>query len=182
MATKDTSAKSVDSAKSVEDAKCVDNKKDEAVEEINWDQNQVANSVIKRHTALAAGAGAVPVPVGDIVALIGVQLNMIKRLCDTYDVEFSKGVGRNAIMSLVGTMIPHALRTSVVSLIKVIPGVGSYAGAAAMPALNATTTYALGKVFVKHFESGGTLLDFDAPKAREYFKKQIEGAPQQAAA
>lgn len=170
MATKDTS-----SNKESE-------KKEETVEDIGWDQSQVSSSIIKRHTALAAGAGVVPVPIGDIMALLGIQLNMVKRLCDTYKVEFSKGVGRNAILSLVGTMIPHALRTSAVSLIKAIPGIGSYAGATAMPALNATTTFALGKVFVKHFESGGTLLDFDAPKAREYFKQQVEDAPQKAAA
>jgi uncharacterized protein (DUF697 family) len=165
MATKDT--------KDVNDK---GKKAESSAEESSWDKNQVANSIVKRHSALAAGAGAVPVPVGDVVASIGIQLNMINRLCRTYGVEFTQSTGRNAALSLLGTMIPQALKAGAISLIKVIPFIGSYAGAAAMPALNAATTLALGKVFIKHFESGGTLLNFDAPKVQEYFKQQVEAA------
>ena len=33
---------------------------------------------------------------------------------------------------------------------------------------------AAGGVFVQHFESGGTLLDFDAKKMRAYFSSKLE--------
>ena len=36
------------------------------------------------------------------------------------------------------------------------------------------STWALGKVFIQHFESGGTFLDFDPEEVKEYFKAQFE--------
>ena len=44
---------------------------------------------------------------------------------------------------------------------------------AAMPTLNAAISYAVGKVFIQHFESGGTFLDFDPKKVRAYFEDQF---------
>jgi hypothetical protein len=41
-------------------------------------------------------------------------------------------------------------------------------------AIGAASTYAVGKVFAEHFESGGTFLDFDEEKAREHFKAMYE--------
>ena len=35
-------------------------------------------------------------------------------------------------------------------------------------------TWALGRVFIQHFESGGTFLNFDAEKVREHFKAEFE--------
>ena len=39
-----------------------------------------------------------------------------------------------------------------------------------MPIISAATTYAVGQIFIQHFESGGTLLSFDAEKAMGLFK------------
>ncbi|MCB9294770.1 MAG: hypothetical protein H6559_16855 [Lewinellaceae bacterium] len=38
----------------------------------------------------------------------------------------------------------------------------------------AAAAYALGKVFTQHFDQGGTLLDFDPVKSREFFEKEFE--------
>ena len=37
-------------------------------------------------------------------------------------------------------------------------------------------TQAVGNTFVMHFESGGTLLTFDAEKFRDYFIKEFQEA------
>ena len=58
------------------------------------------------------------------------------------------------------------------SLIKGMPGIGSAIGALTMPVYSAGVTYVIGKVFMKHFASGGTLLDFDPPDYREFIKQQ----------
>ena len=39
-------------------------------------------------------------------------------------------------------------------------------------ALSAGATYIIGKVFIQHFASGGTLLDFNPPDYREFIKAQ----------
>jgi hypothetical protein len=41
-----------------------------------------------------------------------------------------------------------------------------------MPLVAAGATWVIGKVFIKHFASGGTLLDFNAPDYREFIKAQ----------
>src|SRR5271169_5928031 len=43
-----------------------------------------------------------------------------------------------------------------------------------MPSLPAAFTYAVGKVFVQHFASGDTFLDFDPKTVREYFARRFE--------
>ena len=40
-------------------------------------------------------------------------------------------------------------------------GVGTVIGALTMPVVSAGATYVIGKVFIQHFASGGTLLDFN---------------------
>jgi hypothetical protein len=37
-------------------------------------------------------------------------------------------------------------------------------------------TQALGNAFIMHFESGGTLLNFDPDKMRAYFRQEMEKA------
>ncbi|MDV7402156.1 SHOCT domain-containing protein, partial [Arthrospira platensis SPKY1] len=36
------------------------------------------------------------------------------------------------------------------------------------------STYALGEVFKKHFETGGTILDFDPARLRKLYKEKFE--------
>jgi hypothetical protein len=43
-----------------------------------------------------------------------------------------------------------------------------------MPVLSAGATYAIGKAFIQHFASGGTLLDFNPPDYRDFVKAQKE--------
>jgi len=43
-----------------------------------------------------------------------------------------------------------------------------------VPALSAGASYAIGKAFIEHFESGGSLLDFNPPDYREFIKTQRE--------
>jgi hypothetical protein len=45
-----------------------------------------------------------------------------------------------------------------------------------MPGFAAAVTWAMGRVFIQHFETGGTLLDFNAEKMRDYFKSEFEAA------
>ena len=62
----------------------------------------------------------------------------------------------------------------VTSALKLIPGVGTIIAAVTMPAFSAGATYLIGKVFIQHFASGGTLLDFNPPDYREFIKAQKE--------
>jgi len=60
------------------------------------------------------------------------------------------------------------------SALKAVPIVGALAGAPAMAAFTAAYTWAVGNVFVQHFESGGTFLDFDPEKVRDHFRASFD--------
>ena len=46
--------------------------------------------------------------------------------------------------------------------------------ALATPALAVAATYAIGMVFIQHFTSGGTLLDFEPPNYREFISREMQ--------
>ena len=53
-----------------------------------------------------------------------------------------------------------------------LPGIGTVIGALTMPVVSAGATWVIGKLFVQHFASGGTLLDFNPSDYREFMKEQ----------
>ena len=133
-----------------------------------------AQKIIKNHMMVALGFGVVPIPVVDLIGLTGTQLNMLKSLSDLYGQKFTKDWGKKSIVSLVGGGLSVPVAMGLSSLIKSIPVIGQTAGVISMATTGAGLTYAIGKVFVQHFESGGTFLTFDPAQVREYFKSEIE--------
>ena len=60
------------------------------------------------------------------------------------------------------------------SVVKLIPGLGTIIGGVTISIFNGASTYALGEVFKKHFDMGGTILDFDTDRLRKVFKEKFE--------
>ena len=145
----------------------------EAEDQSGWSREQVAQSIVQRHAAAATAAGFIPVPLGDIAGISATALNMIKRLSDLYEVGFSREAGLNVITTLVSGATPFALKATAIGMLKAVPGVGTYAGMASMPLLGGATVYAIGQVMIRHYESGGNLLNLDAKGAKEYFREQL---------
>ncbi len=132
------------------------------------------DKVIKNHVMGSMGVGLIPIPVVDLVALTGVQLNMLRKLSNAYSISFSKDKVKNLLSSLVGSSIPVAVSGTLASLVKAIPVVGQATGALVMPLTSGATTYAVGKVFIQHFESGGTFLTFNPDEVREYYANMFK--------
>jgi hypothetical protein len=65
--------------------------------------------------------------------------------------------------------------------VKFIPGVGSMLGGVTLAVLSGATSYALGEVFKKHFETGGTFLDFDPSRLKKYYDEKFEKGKEVAA-
>ena len=121
------------------------------------------NQLIRYYGKWAAGAGVIPMPLVDLAAVTGVQIKMLRRLAKTYSVDYDESSGKALIGALIGALLPAKLGYGGVgSLLKAVPGVGTLLGIAVMPTFNYASTVAIGRVFQKHFVSGGTLLDFDA--------------------
>jgi uncharacterized protein (DUF697 family) len=99
---------------------------------------------------------------------------MLKSLSDHYGVEFTDELGKKLIASLIGGIVPSASAEAARSLVRFIPVVGTVLGVVTLPVLSGATTYGIGEVFVQHFESGGTLLDFDPLGMKSYFAEKYE--------
>jgi uncharacterized protein (DUF697 family) len=139
------------------------------------EREQEALKTTKKYMWLSMGAGLIPVPGVDWAALSGVQLKMVATISKTYGVPFQKNWGKATIASLAGFVVPHAMACGwIASAVKLIPVVGLLAGAPAMALLAGGYTWALGNVFIQHFASGGTFLNLDPEKVKEYFQAQFE--------
>lgn len=130
--------------------------------------------IIKNAVIAAMGVGLVPLPVVDLVGLVGVQLKMLHSLANHYGVSFSENLGKSLILSLVGGALPLSATVAASSLLKLIPGLGTLAGGATLAVTSGAVTYAVGRVFAQHFASGGTLLDFDPERFREHFRREMQ--------
>jgi uncharacterized protein (DUF697 family) len=148
--------------------------KDEATAAAPESRAEVATKLVDRVAIWSGVAGLVPIPVVDLLCVGGLQVQMLRRLSQIYDVEFSQNRGKAIIAALAGTMIPATSGMGAASALKTVPVLGMLAGGFVMPALSAGASYAIGKAFIQHFESGGTLLDFNPPDYREFVKAQKE--------
>lgn len=134
-----------------------------------------AEAIIQRNVLWSLGAGLLPLPLLDVVLASGVQLKMLKELSDLYEVKFSESIVKKLIASLSSSVSGVALGAAVgVSVAKLIPIVGTALGVATAPLFVGSFTYATGRIFLMHFESGGTFLDFDPHAMRKYFKEEFE--------
>jgi uncharacterized protein (DUF697 family) len=132
----------------------------------------VAVKMAERFAVWSGAAGLIPIPVVDLAAVGGLQLQMLRRISQIYDVPFSQNRGKALIASLAGCMIPATSVIGASSMVKGVPAAGAMVSAFVTPALCAGATLAIGMAFIQHFASGGTLLDFNPPDYREFVKAQ----------
>jgi uncharacterized protein (DUF697 family) len=130
-----------------------------------------AEEIVKKYAMYAGGAGLIPIPFLDFAAIAGVEIKMLKELADKYTVPFDHDRVRPIVASLIGgyasTKLGYGIGTT---LLKSIPLVGPLLSLFAVPGFGAGLTWAVGRVFIQHFASGGTFLDFDPESVRKHFQ------------
>lgn len=135
-------------------------------------RSEKASSTIKSNVIQALMVGLIPVPLIDVVALTNIQFKMMHELVKLYDVRYTK-IERAVVKSFVLGVLPVATVAGLSSTLKFMPGIGSLAGSAGVSVSAGGLTYATGAVFVRHFEEGGTLDDFDPVTAKQYFRQEF---------
>lgn len=134
-----------------------------------------AKEIVTSYMYGSIAAGFVPMPLVDAALITAINVKMVHSLSNVYGIKFSKDICKTIIASLIGGSSAVALtHGGLRSLVKVIPFVGNIISYAVMPASAAATTYAVGKVFIQHFEAGGTFLSFNPEKVKVYFAQQFE--------
>jgi len=134
-----------------------------------------AETIVKRYMLGSLGVGLVPFPLVDMAALAGIQLKMLHSLANLYELEFSSQLGKSLIASLLGGGVPVSLASQIARLaVHSIPVYGWVARLISISLFGGASTYAIGKVFIQHFESGGTFLTFDPQQVRDYYAQQFQ--------
>lgn len=145
-----------------------------SVETVNTHEDE-AMMVVKKNMYWMMGAGIVPVPILDLVCLTGFQLRALKQLSDLYGVPFSHNKVKNILATLIGGLGPAFIgRWMSRSFLKSIPILNGIVGILGVSLTAGALSYAIGRVFIQHFESGGTFLTFQPQKVRDYFRQQFE--------
>lgn len=129
-----------------------------------------AHPVIRKHVVWACGAGMVPVPLVDYVAVTAIQVDLIKQLCTLHGVNYSEGTGKVWASALTGGVVARMGA----SAIKAIPGVGTLLGGLSMAVASGAATYALGRVVNRHLANGGTMSNLDMDSARRDYQDAYE--------
>lgn len=136
----------------------------------NGDPDAAADRIVRNHTLWSVGAGAVPVPLFDVAAVTAIQMDALKQLANTYEIDYSESTGKRFVAALAGGTFARIGA----SMIKVIPGVGSIIGGLSMMALSGASTYAVCQVAIHHFKEHGNFLDVDLEKAKETYRDCLE--------
>src|SRR5690349_14044261 len=108
---------------------------------------QRGSSIAPEDLLLATPATAAATADSVDAAVGGVQLQMLRRISQLYDVPFSKNRGKAIVASLAGTMIPASTGLGVASMAKSVPVAGTAIGAMTAPALSVGATYVIGMAF-----------------------------------
>ena len=136
-----------------------------------------AHSLVQNYVLASASIALVPVPLLDLAGITAVQVKLVHSLAKHYDVPFKDNAARSLLASLLSGASTTLLARGLASLAKAVPGLGTLAGGGGIAVSSASVTYAVGEVFIQHFESGGTLLNFDADKLKGLFKRKLKNAP-----
>jgi len=136
-----------------------------------------ALQIVNRHSLYAGGIGLIPMPLVDVVGNMAVQVHLVSELSKHYGIPFAENRVKSFVTALIGGLAGVPLASGLVGpIVRSLPIIGGILGVLTVPAVSSAVTYAIGKVFIQHFESGGTFLDFDPDKVRDYFKQEYSKA------
>src|SRR6187399_3033464 len=108
------------------------------------DAHATSEQLIREHVIWSCGAGLVPVPVVDFIAVTAIQLDLIRQLCTLHGISYEEGTGKVWI------------------------------GGLSMSIASGASTYAVGKVINRHFENGGTMSNFNVDEAKSRYEGEYE--------
>jgi len=137
------------------------------------EKEAAAMEIVKRNALYSAGVGIVAIPVVNVLGVTALQVKMLRELADHYGVPFRQDRVKSIVSSLLSGLVGTELGYGLAGTVAGVPLLGSLLGMVTLPFFAGAATWATGKVFIQHFASGGTFLDFDPEKVRGYFREQF---------
>jgi uncharacterized protein (DUF697 family) len=131
-----------------------------------------ASLLVKNFTLASAAIALVPLPLIDQVALITLELKMVHELAKIYDVPFQPNVAVAILSSLLSGMTGGLMAKALQSLSKLVPLLATL-GSGSIAISSASVTFALGSVFIRHFEDNGTFSNVNFEWLKNIFHQQL---------
>lgn len=108
-----------------------------------------AHAAVATAAAAAVATGASPIPFSDAALLIPTQVTMIASITAIFGIEINKGILTALVSSTLGSAGATVLgKTAVSNILKLIPGVGTVAGAVISGSTAGVITTALGEAYI----------------------------------
>lgn len=126
-----------------------------------------ARALVRENAVMCAAVSFVPNPIANSLAITGVQLKMLSDLSKLYGVPFSQDLVRSLLTATAGGVINFILARNPVTrgvrdfLMATVPLIALPLRFLAGPAFIAGYTLVLGNSFIRHYECGGSYLNFN---------------------
>ncbi|MGJ4906130.1 YcjF family protein [Bradyrhizobium sp. HKCCYLRH2060] len=141
---------------------------------VSPEHHKQALAIVKRNAGFGAITGLIPLPLLDVFALTGIQIKMISELAEVYEIPFNENAVKSYVAALIGGIVPVSPLSGVaIRAARYVPFIGPLLGIAVVPAFASALTWAIGRVFVNHFEKGGDLLSVDLETMKEQVKRGL---------
>lgn len=128
-----------------------------------------ARQAVRDHALLAGGAMVIPVPFLDMAAEAAIQVRMVKRLAEIYGVDFAEERAKTLVVAALGGF---SAGWAAAGLLRYASFAMYFANFWPSALLSAAITYAIGQVFIHHFEKGGGLHDLSPEAAASILKEK----------
>lgn len=132
-----------------------------------------AQNIVKNNIITSMASGLIPVPLFDIITLTNIQFHLIQTLAEHYEIPVDN-INRSLVTSLISGSLPVVSMLSLGSMFKSVPGIGTLAGSGSVAVTSGAISYTVGQVFIRHFEQGGTLADFNPSSAKKFFAEEFK--------
>jgi uncharacterized protein (DUF697 family) len=129
---------------------------------------------VKSWSTWAATAGLIPVPGVDLSVIGGLQVKMIYDLCQVYEIPYKKEAVQSIVGGLAGSTLT-VLASGYLSarLFRFIPYAGPILSIVIQPGLAFASTFVLGHIFIRQFESGQSLVGLTAETVSSTYREQL---------
>ena len=134
-----------------------------------------ANKIVRNHCIISGALGIVPIPPLGVALITANGLKMVHKLSTIYGVEFNKDIGKSAIGSFLAACGTFSISGRLAwGLSTALPVAVPVIGVVTRPIFSTALMYLMGKIFIQHFESGGTFLTFDPQKVRGHYAEEFQ--------
>lgn len=149
--------------------------------------NTIKSATKKAQTAVAtavttaAGTTWAPIPLADMPVLIGIQVTMMTAICKIFNINIKENGIKTLVTTVIGASGASIIgKTTIISVFKFFPGVGSLLAGILCSSTAALLTAAIGFAFIefcKKIKVGElTENDLTSKEGKEIFKKLFKNA------